>query len=185
LFDLSSQETSGTFLGPQRVQLIGKTPAEKTNSTRKNQVKLITYVDRLSGGGFRELDCLLREPLAGVFGGAHLLPLSGLFMSMIYPTLNSKGISCFPKTEHGAIAGVILFFTCAAVALGQLAMGAVSDAFGHPKYGFVLATVFAAPLFAGLMLNWMYKPAGERLVKLESSEYQAAGSKPFSGRPEL
>jgi len=31
-----------------------------------------------------------------------------------------KGISCFPKTEHGAVAGVILFFTCAArlLALG-------------------------------------------------------------------
>ena len=40
--------------------------------------------------------------------------MPGLFMSMIYPTLNSKGISCFPKTEHGAIAGVILFFTAAA-----------------------------------------------------------------------
>ncbi len=40
----------------------------------KNQVQLITYVDRLSGGGFRELNDLLRGPLAGVFGGAHLLP---------------------------------------------------------------------------------------------------------------
>jgi fucose permease len=105
-----------------------------------------------------------------------LMPLSGLFMSMIYPTLNSKGISCFPKAEHGAVAGVILFFTCTAAALGPLAMGAVSDAFGHPKYGFVLATVFAALLFAGLLLNWMYNPARERLVKLDSSEYRAAGS---------
>ena len=40
----------------------------------KNQVQLVAYVDRLSGGGFRELDCLLGGPLAGVFGGAHLLP---------------------------------------------------------------------------------------------------------------
>ena len=102
-----------------------------------------------------------------------LLPLSGLFMSMIYPTLNSKGISCFPKSEHGAVAGVILFFTCAAAALGPLAMGAVSDAFGHAKYGFVLATAFAALLFAGLLLNWMYNPARERLAELDSSEYQA------------
>ena len=31
-----------------------------------------------------------------------LLPLSGLFMSVLYPTLNSKGISCFRKPEHGA-----------------------------------------------------------------------------------
>ncbi len=40
----------------------------------KNQVQLITYVDRLSGGGFSQLNDLLKGPLADVFGGAHLLP---------------------------------------------------------------------------------------------------------------
>ncbi len=40
----------------------------------KNQAQLITYVDRLSGGGFRALQSLLEGRLAGVFGGAHLLP---------------------------------------------------------------------------------------------------------------
>jgi sucrose phosphorylase len=40
----------------------------------RNQVQLITYVDRLSEGGFRALQSLLEGPLAGVFGGAHLLP---------------------------------------------------------------------------------------------------------------
>ena len=40
----------------------------------KNQVQLITYVDRFGGGGLKELDALLRGPLAGVFGGVHLLP---------------------------------------------------------------------------------------------------------------
>jgi sucrose phosphorylase len=43
----------------------------------KNQVQLITYVDRLGGGGLRELQALLAgpgSPLTGVFGGVHLLP---------------------------------------------------------------------------------------------------------------
>ena len=40
----------------------------------KNQVQLITYVDRLSGGGFSELHRLLQNELAGLFGGVHLLP---------------------------------------------------------------------------------------------------------------
>jgi sucrose phosphorylase len=40
----------------------------------RNQVQLIAYVDRLSGGGFKELNSLMRGPLAGIFGGAHLLP---------------------------------------------------------------------------------------------------------------
>jgi fucose permease len=122
------------------------------------------------------LICFAGAIAGGLSFAIWLMPLSGLFMSMIYPTLNSKGISCFPKSEHGTVAGVILFFTCAAAALGPLAMGAVSDAFGHPKYGFVLATVFAALLFAGLLLNWISNPARERLVELDSSEYRAAGS---------
>jgi sucrose phosphorylase len=42
----------------------------------KNQVQLITYVDRLGGGGLAELRVLLAEggPLHGLFGGVHLLP---------------------------------------------------------------------------------------------------------------
>lgn len=40
----------------------------------KNQVQLIAYVDRFSGGGFRELQAVLDGPLAGLLGGVHLLP---------------------------------------------------------------------------------------------------------------
>ena len=40
----------------------------------RNQVQLIAYVDRLGGGGLRELRELLGGPLAGLFGGVHLLP---------------------------------------------------------------------------------------------------------------
>jgi sucrose phosphorylase len=40
----------------------------------KNQVQLITYVDRLGGGGLADLQALLEGPLQGVFGGVHLLP---------------------------------------------------------------------------------------------------------------
>jgi len=64
----------------------------------------------------------------GMNWAVYLLPLSGLFMSVVYPTLNSKGISCLPKAEHGAAAGVILFFTCVSAVLAPLAIGAVADA---------------------------------------------------------
>jgi sucrose phosphorylase len=40
----------------------------------KNQVQLITYVDRLGGNNLTELQQLLTGPLKGVFGGVHLLP---------------------------------------------------------------------------------------------------------------
>jgi FHS family L-fucose permease-like MFS transporter len=93
-------------------------------------------------------------------------------MSVIYPSINSKGISCFPKSEHGAVAGVILFFTCLSAVAGPLAMGAVSDALGEPKYGFVLAAGFAGLLFVGLLLNWMFDPTRELLSRLDETEYR-------------
>ena len=40
----------------------------------KNQAQLIAYVDRLPGGTFQDLQALLDGPLAGAFGGVHLLP---------------------------------------------------------------------------------------------------------------
>jgi sucrose phosphorylase len=40
----------------------------------KNAVQLITYADRLGGGGLHELHTLLTGPLAGVFGAVHILP---------------------------------------------------------------------------------------------------------------
>lgn len=41
----------------------------------RNTVHLVTYVDRLSGGGIADLAALLRGPLKGLFGGVHLLPI--------------------------------------------------------------------------------------------------------------
>ncbi len=40
----------------------------------KNQVQLITYADRLGGGNISALHSLLNGPLAGLFGGVHILP---------------------------------------------------------------------------------------------------------------
>ncbi len=50
-----------------------------------NKVQLITYADRLGGGDIKALHRLLSGPLAGLFGGVHILPF-------YYPT-------------HGADAG--------------------------------------------------------------------------------
>jgi fucose permease len=117
--------------------------------------------------------CFAGALALGVNAAAWLLPLSGLFMSIIYPTLNSKGISCFPRARHGAAAGVILFFTAAAAALGPLAMGAISDAFDDTRAGFVLATLFAFLLFAGLLFNWLRDPSRDRLQHADHEDYDA------------
>ncbi|PZO05021.1 MAG: MFS transporter [Alphaproteobacteria bacterium] len=115
--------------------------------------------------------CFLGSAIFGRGAAVYLLPLSGLFMSVIYPTLNSKGISCFAKAQHGAVAGVILFFTCISAVAAPMAMGAVSDAFGGAQYGFVLATILAGVLFAALAVNAVLDPARSRLARFDDSQY--------------
>ena len=120
----------------------------------------------------RILLCFSLSVTGGVNWAVYLLPLSGIFMSVVYPTLNSKGISCLPKAEHGAAAGVILFFTCVSAVFAPMAIGAVSDAMGEIAYGFWLATVLAGLLFIGLLLNWWLNPTRAVLEALDFTEYQ-------------
>jgi fucose permease len=115
--------------------------------------------------------CLAGSVLGGVSAAVVLLPMSGLFMSVVYPTLNSKGISCFRKSEHGSVAGVILFFTCGGAVLGPLAMAAVIDALGAPKYAFLLAAACAALLHAGLLYNLLRQPTRALLARLDAKDY--------------
>ena len=121
-----------------------------------------------SGGVFI---CFALALSGGVAVAVIALPASGLFMSVIYPTLNSKGISCFPKARHGAIGGVILFFTCVAAIASPLAMGLIDDRTGNPASGFMLATGLAAVLFAGAMFNVLRDPSAKRLGERDASEY--------------
>jgi fucose permease len=122
----------------------------------------------LSGG---VLACFALSVAGGVEWAVYLLPASGLFMAVIYPTLNSKGISCVSKDEHGAAAGVILFFTCVSAVVAPLAMGALSDVTGQIAYGFWLATALAALLFAGLLVNWLANPTRTVLARVDATDY--------------
>jgi fucose permease len=101
-------------------------------------------------------------------------------MAVIYATINSKGISCFPKAHHGSVAGVILFFTCVAAAVGPLALGIIGDLFGDIKYGFILATIAAAMLCLGLILNCFFDPTKQLVIARDQADY---GRRKSSIRP--
>jgi len=130
---------------------------------------------------FAILACFVISMVGGIGVAVLALPVSGLFMSVLYPTLNSKGISCFKKPEHGAVAGVILFFTCISAVVAPLAMAAISDHFGGAKYGFLLATGFAALLFISLLLNWIVNPTRDLLHRLDVTEYSTGDSQAAVG----
>jgi fucose permease len=116
--------------------------------------------------------CFIASLLGGLEVGVWLLPAAGLFMSIVYPTLNSKAISCFPRYQHGAAAGVVLCFTALAAAVGPLCMGVVSDRWATPRAGFVLATVFSVLLFIGLVVNAIRDPARHRLQRADDGARQ-------------
>jgi fucose permease len=117
------------------------------------------------------LACFACTVTGGVTWGVVLLPLSGLFMSVMYPTINSKGISCAHKSEHGAAAGVILFFTCVSAVVSPLLIGAAGDAFGDIIYGYWLASGFAVLLFGASLLNWLLNPTRALLEERDVTEY--------------
>ncbi len=122
--------------------------------------------------------CFLASAMLGQGVALILLPASGIFMSMMYPTLNSKGISCLPKSKHGAVAGLILFFTAASAAFAPLAMAFVADTVGggSMRAGFVLATGFAAALFGMCLWNWRFEPAAAALSAADKSDYNVSGT---------
>ena len=65
-----------------------------TNAVLNNQIQLITYVDRLSGGKITDLHNLLNGALAGLFDGVHLLPF--------YPPIDGEDAG-FDPTDHTAV----------------------------------------------------------------------------------
>jgi fucose permease len=117
------------------------------------------------------LACFALSVAGGTAWAVYLLPASGLFMAMVYPTINSKGISCVAKDQHGAAAGVLLFFTCLSAVTAPLAMGAISDLTGQIGYGFWLATGMAALLFGGLLVNWLANPTRDVLARVDMTDY--------------
>ncbi len=132
-------------------------------------VKWTTVMVLFSGVIFA---CFAASAFFGQTVAAFLMPLSGLFMSMMYPTLNSKGISCFPKAKHGAVAGLILFFTAVSAAAIAPLMGFVADSFGGDmRYGFILATGLAGLLFIGMIYNYLKDPAAKALQHANLTEY--------------
>jgi hypothetical protein len=74
---------------------------------------------------------------ARVFGSVHVGDLSNNQLA---------GHQLPAEMDHGAGAGVILFFTCVSAVLALLAMGAISDTMGNPAYGFVLARPDLRPI---------------------------------------
>ncbi|MGE4430443.1 MAG: sugar MFS transporter [Sphingobium sp.] len=110
--------------------------------------------------------------LMGGHGVAALaLPAAGLFLSPLYPTLNSVGISCFDKGRHGSIAGFLLFFACLAMVISPLAMAAASERIGGREHGLTLGSMFALMLAIACLWNALARPVAARLAERDGLDY--------------
>jgi fucose permease len=114
-----------------------------------------------------------------VIGGREVavfaLPATGLFMSVLYPTINSTGISCFDKGRHGSIAGLLLFFTCVSAVFAPMAMGALGDAFGDSVFSVILGAIFASLLVVLCAWNVIKQPFAARLAQRDIDDYGEPG----------
>lgn len=74
--------------------------------------------------------------------------------------------------EHGAGAGVILFFTCASAVLAPLAHRRGERRARTDRGWFRTGDGFAALLFIGALLNWLLNPTRMVLERLDVTEYR-------------
>lgn len=81
----------------------------------------------------------------------YLLPLMGLFLAPIYPTINSTILSSLPKHMHSSMAGLIVVFSALGGTTGSLITGHIFEAFdGITAFYFSLIPI--AVIFISLWL---------------------------------
>jgi fucose permease len=112
----------------------------------------------------------------------YALPATGLFMSVLYPTINSTGISCFEKAHHGSIAGLLLFFTCLSAVLAPLAMAMLGDGLGDSRYSIALGALLATALALLCLWNRARQPFAARLRARNQGDYAAGEGAPAALR---
>jgi fucose permease len=74
----------------------------------------------------------------------YLMPLMGLFLAPIYPTLNSTILSALPKHMHSSMAGLIVVFSALGGTTGSIITGHVFEAYsGTTAFYFSLIPITA------------------------------------------
>ena len=81
----------------------------------------------------------------------YLLPLMGLFLAPIYPTLNSTILSSLPKHQHAGMSGLIVVFSALGGTIGSMITGQIFEHFdGTTAFYFSLI-----PISIIFILIWM------------------------------
>ena len=74
----------------------------------------------------------------------YLMPIMGLFLAPIYPTLNSTILSSLPKHMHSSMAGLIVVFSALGGTTGSIITGNIFEAYsGTSAFYFSLIPITA------------------------------------------
>jgi fucose permease len=86
----------------------------------------------------------------------YLMPIMGLFLAPIYPTLNSTILSAMPKHTHSSMSGLIVVFSALGGTTGSIITGHIFHSFdGTTAFYFSLipiVVIFVALLFLNQMI---------------------------------
>ncbi len=106
---------------------------------------VIFVLPRTVGVDVGAVDSLADVPIL-----AYAFPLVGLFISPIYPLLNSTVLSALPKKLHSPMSGLIIVFSALGGTLGSRAMGWLFEQVG-PATGFYYTLIPIGLLFLALI----------------------------------
>ena len=92
----------------------------------------------------------------------YLMPIMGLFLAPIYPTINSTILSALPKHMHSSMSGLIVVFSALGGTTGSIITGHVFQAFdGRTAFYFSLV-----PLFLIFVSIWILYNMNKKNVEI-------------------
>jgi MFS transporter, FHS family, glucose/mannose:H+ symporter len=120
---------------------------------------VVVAIPLAKGAGGNEVTGWLTAPLA-----AFVFPLIGLFISPIYPAINSVILSALPPKQQGAMSGLIVIFSALGGTTGSIITGHMFQAYGGETafyFSLVPITILIICLF---FFNRLQKDSETKIV---------------------
>ena len=108
------------------------------------------------------------ESWAGAPLGAFVFPLIGLFLSPIYPAINSVILSTLPARQHGPMSGLIVIFSALGGTTGSIITGNIFQHYGG-QTAFYFSLVPISLLAVSLFLFNRLQKSREADIKFNST----------------
>jgi MFS transporter, FHS family, glucose/mannose:H+ symporter len=99
--------------------------------------------------------------------GAFVFPLIGLFLSPIYPAINSVILSTLPARQHGPMSGLIVIFSALGGTTGSIITGNIFESYGG-QTAFYFSLVPIALLTVALFIFNQLQKKSESTIEFSS-----------------